>query len=82
MTKFPVRKGLDNLDNLASEYNSVRETLAIAESEKEAFASANHELSIKLDKAKLVISRFLKDENEAKEEKGLKKELLEMKIKL
>ena len=39
--------------------------------------------SIKLDKAKLLISRFLKDENEAKEEvKGLKKELFEIKKKL
>ena len=66
--------------NLQAEDNSVRETLAIAESEKEAFASANHELSIQLEKAKVEISRFLKGENEANEEvEGLKKELLEMK---
>ena len=63
--------------NSWAEYDSVLETLVVAESEREAFASC---LSIQLEKQKVEISRFLKFENEANEEvEGLKKERLENK---
>ena len=76
---LPRTYSLDNFTvnrKLQDEHDSLMESLTVAESEKEALASANHELSMKLDKAKVEIVGSLKETNEAKElVKSLKSDL-------
>ena len=65
---------------LQDEYDSLLRTLASVENDKEELAVANHELAMKLEKAKMEISGTLKAVNDSKKEiENVKEDFLETK---